>query len=169
MGGSVVFVRWHQCASHQIHASSGPPESTSQTTSRSAQPFLQGRRTLSVQSYSPDGANMHPHVTHASFGHRSPNTERHLDRIGRFCTAHGRESLYFTTGRLFSPIKLPLMCDLNPHLIHGSLGHLNPQPKRHLDRFSRFCTALAERPYTLQWAAFLPQNCPMSWGISIPI
>jgi len=27
------------------------------------------------------------------------------------------------------------------HLIHGSLSQPDPQPKRHLDRFSRFCTA----------------------------
>ena len=27
--------------------------------------------------------------------HQSPNPKRHLDRFSRFCTAHGRESLYF--------------------------------------------------------------------------
>ena len=28
-----------------------------------------------------------------------------------------------------------------PHLIHGPLAHLSPQPKWHLDRFSRFYRA----------------------------
>jgi len=40
MDGSVVFARWRQYAPHLIHASLGPPESKSQTASRSVQPFL---------------------------------------------------------------------------------------------------------------------------------
>jgi len=31
--------------------------------------------------------------------------------------------------------------DLDPHLIHDSLSPPIPHPKRHLDRFSRFCRA----------------------------
>jgi len=38
----------------------------------------------------------------------SPNTKWHLDRFSRFCTAHGRETLYFTIGRPFSLFKLLL-------------------------------------------------------------
>jgi len=45
-----------------------------------------------------------------------------------------------------------------------SWAHPSPQPKQHLDCLSRFCTAQAERPYTLQWAALPPQNCPFQWG-----
>jgi len=33
-------------------------------------------------------------------------------------------------------------------LIHASLAHLNPWPKRHLDRFSRFCTARGRGNWT---------------------
>jgi len=41
-----------------------------------------------------------------------------------------------------SPSKLLLrMGDLDAHLNHGSWAHPSPQPKRHLDRFSRFCMA----------------------------
>jgi len=40
--------------------------------------------------------------------HPTQHPKRHLDRFSRFCTAHGRTSLYFTTGRLFSTLKLPL-------------------------------------------------------------
>ena len=37
------------------------------------------------------------------------NPEWHIDRFSHFCIAHGRESLYLTTGRLFPPpLKLPL-------------------------------------------------------------
>jgi len=44
-------------------------------------------------------------------------------------------------GRPF-PLKIALrMGDLDPHLIRGSLGPPSPQPKRHLDRCSRFCRA----------------------------
>jgi len=44
---------------------------------------------------------------------------KHIDRFSRFCIAHGRESLYFTTGPLF-PVKIE-NCpfpwrDLDPHL-----------------------------------------------------
>ena len=91
-----------------------------------------------------------------------PNPKRHLDRFSRFCTGRSRESLYFTTGRPF-PLKIaqlraerpytlqwatspPLKIahlhagDLDSYLTNGSLGP-NPQPKQHLDQFSRFCRA----------------------------
>jgi len=35
-------------------------------------------------------------------------------------------------------------------------AHSSPQPKRHLDGFSRFCADAAECPYTLQWDANFP-------------
>jgi len=38
----------------------------------------------------------------------SPHPKRHLDRFSRFCTAHGRESLYFTMGRPLSLFKIAL-------------------------------------------------------------
>jgi len=44
MDGSIVFVRWRQCDLRLTHASMHPPESRSQTASRSVQPFLQGSR-----------------------------------------------------------------------------------------------------------------------------
>ena len=40
------------------------------------------------------------------------------------------------------PPQNPLTCvDLNSHLIHGPCAHPSPHPKRHVDRFSRFCRA----------------------------
>ena len=68
--------------------------------------------------------------------------KRHLDRFSRFCTAHGRISQYFTTGRLFSTLKLPLPTGRSgSHLMHGSLG----QPESSTQTASRsvqpFCMA----------------------------
>ena len=40
------------------------------------------------------------------------------------------------------PLKItPFPWRLDAHVIHGSFAHPSPQPKRHLDRFSRFCKA----------------------------
>ena len=33
----------------------------------------------------------------------------------------------------------------------------SPQPKRQIDRFSRFCTHHGRKTYTLQWALFFPK------------
>jgi len=55
--------------------------------------------------------------------HPSPQPKRHQYRFRRLCTDDHRVSLYFTMGRPFSPKNLPLPVeDLDPHLIHGSLG-----------------------------------------------
>ena len=32
------------------------------------------------------------------------------------------------------------LCQCAPHLIHAALAHSSPQPERHLDQFSHFCT-----------------------------
>jgi len=57
-----------------------------------------------------------------SWTHPSPHPKRHLDRFSHFCTAHGRESRYFTMGRPF-PLKIaPLYGEFGHHLIHYSLG-----------------------------------------------
>jgi len=44
-----------------------------------------GRTARIVQSYSPDGANLHPHLVHGSVGLQEFHLERHSDRFGRFC------------------------------------------------------------------------------------
>ena len=40
--------------------------------------------------------------------HQSPQPKRQIDRFSRFCTSHGRKSLYFTMSVPFAP-KLPLL------------------------------------------------------------
>ena len=60
--------------------------------------------------------------------------------------------------------------DLDPHLTHGFLAHPSPQLKRHLDRFSRFCTD--DRRVSLYFTlgrTFSLQNCAFPRGIWIPI
>jgi len=42
-------------------------------------------------------------------------------------------------------------------------AHPSPQPKRQIDRFSRFAQLTVESPYTLQWAPLSRQNCPFPW------
>jgi len=57
------------------------------------------------------------------WAHPSPKPKQHLDWLSHFCTDDRRVSLYFTMRRPFPPKKLaPSDGDLDPHLIHGSLG-----------------------------------------------
>ena len=54
---------WGDLDPHLMHDSMGPPEcpeSTSQTASRSLHPFLQGRRTWTVQWYLSASTSVHP-------------------------------------------------------------------------------------------------------------
>ena len=98
--------------------------------------------------------------------HPSPNPKRHLDRSSRFCTAHGRASLYFTMGRSF-PSKLPLpVGDLDPHLTR----FFEPIRANNRNDISigsvPFAQLNAECPCTLQYGPNMgpfPQNCP-SYG-----
>ena len=56
-------------------------------------------------------------------------------------SAHCRQSLYFTMRAPFLP-KLPLPIGWSgPHLKHIPWARPRSQPKQHLDRFRRFCTA----------------------------
>jgi len=72
--------------------------------------------------------------------HSSPQSKRQMDRFSRFCTAYGRKCLYFTMGAPIHqncpfPFKIWTF-----HITHDAWAHASPQPKRHLDRFSRLCT-----------------------------
>jgi len=49
-----------------------------------------------------------------------------------------------------------------------SWAHANSQPKRHLDRFSRFCTAHSRASLYFTVGHPFPQNCPFPCGIWIP-
>jgi len=44
-------------------------------------------------------------------------------------------------------------------------AHLSLQPKREMDRFSRFCTAYSRKCLYFTIGAPVRQNCPFLWGI----
>jgi len=48
------------------------------------------------------------------------------------------------------------------------MANPSSQPKRHLDRFSHFCTDDRTLSYTLHRDALPPQNCPFRWGYLDP-
>jgi len=105
-------------------------------------PILHSGRPLPQNSLSHGGAG--PPFNTIPWAYSSSQPKQHLDRFSRFCTDDHIVSLYFAMGRPFFLSKLPLpMGQSGSHLIHGSLGppYQSPQPKRHLDRFSRFCRA----------------------------
>jgi len=48
--------------------------------------------------------------------------------------------------------------------VHPS-AHSSPQPKRQMDRFSRFCTAYDKKCVYFTMSTPVHQNCPFPWGI----
>ena len=81
------------------------------------------------------------HVIHGSLTHPSPHSKWHLDWFSWFCTAHSRNSLYFT-------ISCPFPLTIDP--LHGGSGFpsntwflwpTSQHPKWHHDQFSHFCRA----------------------------
>jgi len=58
-----------------------------------------------------------------------------------FCCVHrSLDSQCFSMGQSTTPQHCPFSQESRLHLIHDSLGSRESAPKRHLDRFSRFCT-----------------------------
>jgi len=94
---------------HLIPASSGPPESITQTPSWSVGPFLHSSHQIVVRHVGhtspPQNCRTHgdlyPRLICGSLVHPTQQPKQYLDRFSRFCTAHGRESLYFAMGAHF--------------------------------------------------------------------
>jgi len=134
----VVFARWRQCASHVTHAFFGPPESTTQTASRSVQPFLHSSR----QSVAPACPFLYKWllcmmlmaVSDCSLQRAAPS----------------------------SLIIAPSHGGSEPPSNTWFMGaHLISQSKQHLDSFSRFYTAHSRVSlYFAMGRRFTPQNCP---------
>jgi len=61
-----------------------PPKSTPQTASRSVHPFMQGRRTWTVQSYCARWHQCAPHCSMHPWSHPSPQPKQQLDRFSHF-------------------------------------------------------------------------------------
>jgi len=80
-----------------------------------------------------------------------------------FCTAHGRKSLYLRMGAPI-PQFVPSQSSRGsgPHLTHDFLGtYTSQQPKRYLDRFSRFCTDNRRVHVPQLWTPVPPSELPL--------
>jgi len=82
------------------------------------------------------------------------------------CTADGRESLYFTVGRIFHS-KLPLPTgDLDPHLIHDSPGVSEPTTQTASRADQPFLHNLAQSvPILYKWPRFGPSKFSLPMGV----
>jgi len=83
--------------------------------------------------------------------HSSPNTKRNLNRFSRFCTVHGRASLYFTTGRPFPhqncPFSWTIWTPSNTWFV-GPPEFSNQTTSRSVQPFCRahYCDRQTDRP-----------------------
>ena len=86
----------------------------------------------------------------------SPQPKRQIDRISRFCTAHGIVS----SGTLASLGKYDSTCAHWRYLANTIefllLSQPNSQPKRQIDRFSRFARLTVESPCGRPFSPKLP-------------
>ena len=82
--------------------------------------------------------DLEPHVIHDCLCPSKSTTQMASRSVHPFCTAHHSVLILYTP----SPLKIVPshwgIWILEPHLIHAFLAYLSPQPKWHLDRFSRF-------------------------------
>jgi len=116
MDGSIIFTKLHQCAPQcntcflgltRVHNSNGITIGSAIFAQLMAE-----RRWACPCMYFPLktahslGAIWTPIQYMVPWANPSPNPKRHLDQFSRFSTAHGRELLYFTMGRSFSPLKI---------------------------------------------------------------
>ena len=100
--------------------------------------------------------------------HLSPNPKRHFDRFSRFCTTDSSESLYFTTGCPFPPLKLPLpIGDLDPHVIHGSFGPPKSSAKTASWSLQPFFHSSPQSVPILYNGPQLPPSTPSKWPLSM--
>ena len=100
--------------------------------------------------------------------HLHPQSKRQIDRFSHSCTAHGRKFIYLKWA-LLSPKVSPSHWGSGPHLVRGSLAHLSPQPKWHLDWFSRFC--IDDRRVSLDFTMgrpCFPSKLPLPMGDQNP-
>ena len=130
---------------HLMHASLVPPESITQTASRSVQPFLHSLYQSVVGhvghalllKIAPSQGGSVPRLIRASLGPLGSASQTASWSVQPFYAVYRRVSLCFTMGRLFPPPNVPSHRRSEP----GSLVHPSPQPKQHLDWFSHFCRA----------------------------
>jgi len=154
-------------------ASFCPPESTIQTANRPIQPFLhsslQKVPILRMGSSSPKlplaKGDLDPHLILGSLRPPESSTQTVSRSFHPFLHRRPQSVPILYSGTPLPLSKLPLPTgDLDPHLIHGSLGPPESSTKTVSRSFQPFLhkrPLSVECPYTLQWdAPFLPRNCP---------
>jgi len=102
--------------------------------------------------------------------HTCLQPKRQIDQFSRFCTAHGRKSLYCTTGDSF-PQNCPFSWggDLDPYLTHDSLSQTKPTVQTASRLVQLFLHRWLQGVLILyNGCPFPPQNCPFPWGIWTP-
>jgi len=144
------------------NVSFGPPESTTQTASRSVQPFLQGsllrqtdRRTdLATRS-----------VTIGRIYVRNTAMPPNNNKWSMQFDIRPRRRRIRQVAQMYPPMKAYWRHLANTIEFVLPSAHPSAQPKRQFDRFSRFFAQLtAESPYNLQWDTPFSSNCPFPWG-----
>jgi len=133
----------------------GPPESATHTANRSVEPFLHSSRQsivgdigatgwirLNLWILAPPGEYDWTRALSGSAGLTrvyNPDGKSIGSAVFAQLTAESPYALKWAP--IPPPKNCPFPCgDLHLHLTHCSLAHPSPQPKRHLDRFSLFCT-----------------------------
>jgi len=85
------MVQWYSLGGASMHPILGPPESTTQTASRSVWPFLySSQRSVIGHVLSPKNCplawgNLDTHLIHGFLVHASPHPKWHLSWFNRFC------------------------------------------------------------------------------------
>ena len=157
---------------HLIHASLAPPESNTQTTSRSVQLFLHSLR----QTVSLIGLPLSPQNCPFARGIWTPSNTCFLGltpvhnpngiSIGSAIFVQLTSQCRQACRRTPFPSNLPLPLPIGrsgPHVIRGSWVHMTQHPKWHLHRVSHFCTA--HRRVFLYYT----MGCPSPSKLPLPI
>jgi len=100
--------------------------------------------------------------------HPNPQSKRQIDRFSRFCTAHGRKSLYSTMGVPFPKIA-PSYGRIWTASNTRFLGPIRAHNTNGISICSDvFAQMTAECPYTSQWDIPSPSILPLPMGIWTP-
>jgi len=101
-----------------------------------------------------------------SLGPSEPITQMASQLVQPFSHSSRQTGPIFYNVPSTSPLKIaPLHGGSGSHLIHGSLGHPSPQPKWHLDQFSRFCTSQGKESQVYNGSPLSPSKLPLAKDI----
>ena len=99
--------------------------------------------------------------------HRSPQPKWQIDQFSCFCTAYGRNSLYFTMGAPFPKIARSHR-GYGPHLTHDSLGPSEPITQKASQSIQPFLHRRPQSVPTLYNGTSPLKIAPSHWGSGLP-